>query len=162
MEALIEEAVEPSNSNFEIDLDQTMNEKIMDEKLRSGKYLFVFCPEKLEIILKTFFLKQIDSKCVVISGSEKGKPCVFKGFKFRGKSQNMCLPYYGKYWCATELRKNGQYKKWGWCSEACPYPDKGFKFLQILWKSRSHFLVSIFSLRKKHHKATIFLSKFLD
>ena len=39
MEALIEE-VEPSNTNFEIDLVQTMNEKIMDEKLRSGKYLF--------------------------------------------------------------------------------------------------------------------------
>merc|ERR1712223_952583 len=110
MEALIEEVVEPPNPNFEIDLDQTMNEKIMDEKLRS------------------------DSKCVVISGSEKGKPCVFKGFKFRGKSQNMCLPYYGKYWCATELRKNGQYKKWGYCSEACPYPDKG------ICKDKSRFL----------------------
>merc|ERR1719433_2602807 len=51
-----------------------------------------------------------DGKCVVISGSQKGKPCVFKGFKVRGKSQNMCLPHWGKYWCATELRKNGQYK----------------------------------------------------
>ena len=40
MEALIEEAVEPSNTNFEIDLVQTMNEKIMNEKLRSGMYLF--------------------------------------------------------------------------------------------------------------------------
>ena len=145
MEALIEEAVEPSNTNFEIDLVQTMNEKIMDEKLRSGMYvLYVFFTEKLEIILKTYFLNQIDSKCVVISGSEKGKPCVFKGFKVRGKSQNMCLPHWGKYWCATELRKNGQYKKWGWCSEACPYPDKGFKFLQILWKSRSHDILVSF------------------
>ena len=40
MEALIEEVVEPSNTNFEIDLVQTMNKKIMDEKLRSGRYLF--------------------------------------------------------------------------------------------------------------------------
>ena len=42
MEALIEEAVEPSNTNFEIDLVQTMNEKIMDEKLRSGMYYLFF------------------------------------------------------------------------------------------------------------------------
>ena len=40
MEALVEEAVEPSNTNFEIDLVQNMNEKIMNEKLRSGMYLF--------------------------------------------------------------------------------------------------------------------------
>ena len=40
MEALIEEEVKPSNTNFDIDLVQTMNEKIMDEKLRSGRYLF--------------------------------------------------------------------------------------------------------------------------
>ena len=40
MEALIEEVVEPSKTNFEIDLVKTMNEKIMDEKLRSGMYLF--------------------------------------------------------------------------------------------------------------------------
>ena len=82
---------------------------------------------------------------------------MFKGFKFRGKSQNMCLPYYGKYWCATELRKNGQYKKWGYCSEACPYPDKGFKFLQILWKSRSHILVTFPSQWKKLRSTMRFL-----
>ena len=40
MEALMEEVVEPSNKNVEIDLVQTM-----DEILRSGKYLFVFCQE---------------------------------------------------------------------------------------------------------------------
>ena len=45
MEALVEEAVESSNTDFVIDLVQTMNEKIMDEKLRSGKYRFVFCQE---------------------------------------------------------------------------------------------------------------------
>ena len=121
MEALVEEAVESSNTDFVIDLVQTMNEKIMNEKLRSGKYIPIcFLPRKLEIILgleyfKTYFLNQIDSKCVVISGSQKGKPCVFKGFKVRGKSQNTCVPYSGKYWCATELRKNGKYKKWGYC-----------------------------------------------
>ena len=112
---------------------------------------------------KTYFLNQIDSKCVVISGSQKGKPCVFKGFKFQGKSQNMCLPYYGKYWCATELRKNGQYKKWGYCSEACPYPDKGFKFLQILWKSRSHILVTLPShLKKKLHSILIYFNSVIS
>ena len=76
------------------------------------------------VYLKTYFLNQIDSKCVVISGSEKGKPCVFKGFKWQGKSQNMCIRHGRKYWCATELRKNGGYKKWGYCSKECPNPGK--------------------------------------
>ena len=36
----------------------------------------------------------------------------------------MCIKSGNRYWCGTELKANNQYKKWGWCNDDCPNPDK--------------------------------------
>ena len=65
-----------------------------------------------------FVVGKVD--CVTIS-SDKHKPCIFP-FVWKGKDRNECVKQQssGKYWCATELKNNGEYKKWGHCGDSCP------------------------------------------
>ena len=43
---------------------------------------------------------------------------------YKGESVSMCIKSGNRYWCGTELKANNQYKKWGWCNDDCPNPDK--------------------------------------
>ena len=53
----------------------------------------------------------------------KNLPCIFP-MTYKGESVSMCIKSGSKYWCGTELKANGEYKKWGWCNDDCPNPDK--------------------------------------
>ena len=43
---------------------------------------------------------------------------------YKGNSVSECIKSGNKYWCGTELKSNNEYKKWGWCKDDCPNPDK--------------------------------------
>ena len=62
------------------------------------------------------FVATNGSGCVT---DDNNKPCVFP-FKYQGKEQNSCIESNKKFWCATEVKSNGYYKKWAYCGENCP------------------------------------------
>ena len=66
-----------------------------------------------------FFLGKVD--CATIS-SDKNKPCIFP-FVRKGEDQYECVKSGSSHWCATELKSNGEYKKWGHCSDSCPLAE---------------------------------------
>ena len=73
------------------------------------------CTSKLPIF---FVVGKVE--CVTTS-SDKHKPCIFP-FVWKGKDRNKCVKQAstGKHWCATELKNNGEYKKFGHCGDSCP------------------------------------------
>ena len=68
--------------------------------------------------LKPLNIGKVD--CVTIS-SDEHKPCVFP-FVWKGENQYECVKSGSKRWCATELKDNGEYEKWGHCGDSCPFP----------------------------------------
>ena len=62
------------------------------------------------------FVVPSDSDCVT---DDNNKPCIFP-FKYQGKEHNSCIVSNKNFWCATELKSNGNYKKWANCGENCP------------------------------------------
>ena len=84
-----------------------------------------------------------DSDCLTISGPSKNKPCIFP-FKYQGEEQNSCIKSGTKFWCATELKSNGYFKKWGNCGENCPKTCAKYVFGNCLynsciWNSKKRF-----------------------
>ena len=62
------------------------------------------------------FVASDGSGCVT---DDNNKPCVFP-FKYQGKEHNSCIVSSKNFWCATEVKSNGYYKKWANCGEKCP------------------------------------------
>ena len=69
---------------------------------------------------KTYVSGKVD--CVTIS-SDKYKPCVFPVL-WKGEYRNECIASGSKWWCATELKDDGQYQKFGHCGDSCPREGK--------------------------------------
>ena len=68
--------------------------------------------------------------CVTIS-SDKYKPCVFPVL-WKGEYRNECIASGSKWWCATELKDDGEYEKWGHCGDSCPREGKEQLSISIL------------------------------
>ena len=88
--------------------------------------------------------------CVTIS-SDKYKPCIFP-FVRKGKERNACVKQGSRHWCATELKSNGEYKKFGHCSDSCPKEEwsikhsNSFGFVFVLSQASVNLIaLSIFS-----------------
>ena len=67
-----------------------------------------------------YVLGKVD--CVTIS-SDEHKPCVFPVL-WKGEYRNECIASGSKWWCATELKDDGTYKKFGHCGDSCPREGK--------------------------------------
>ena len=60
--------------------------------------------------------------CLTLSshGPNREKPCQFP-FKYKGKEYSTCTKKdWSSFWCATELKLDGSYRKFGYCNENCP------------------------------------------
>ena len=76
---------------------------------------FTSCLKKKGIFSYSFSLDECKTT--------KDDPCIFP-MTYKGESVSMCIKSGNRYWCGTELKANNQYKKWGWCNDVCPNPDK--------------------------------------
>ena len=54
------------------------------------------------------------------SGGDKDGPCIFP-FEHRGTMHNKCTDHdsSSREWCATSVKGNGQWDKWGYCGCGC-------------------------------------------
>ena len=63
----------------------------------------------------------LDQQCLTSKGPNSGKPCVFP-FIYKGVEHKACTKHgWHKFWCAAEVKANGDYSKFGYCDDnACP------------------------------------------
>ena len=94
-------------------------------RLSFSKNDYNYIHEKASALQKLHYLYVLGKvDCVTVS-SDKHKPCVFPVL-WKGEYYDKCIKQEssGKYWCATELKANGKYKKWGHCGDSCPREGK--------------------------------------
>ena len=63
----------------------------------------------------------LDQQCLTSKGPNSGQPCVFP-FIYKGVEHKACTKHgWHKFWCAAEVKANGEYSKFGYCDDnACP------------------------------------------
>ena len=77
---------------------------------------------KIQLLLK-IYIYSLDQQCLTSKGPNSGKPCVFP-FIYKGVEHKACTKHgWHKFWCAAEVKSNGEYSKFGYCDvndNACP------------------------------------------